>query len=179
MSENRFLSFVLTESILLLTLGLSMLILPKVTIISFGFMMCLSFIIYGGFKIICAIMTRNFSRHYILDIIVGLILVVTGLCLFIMPVFDIMIIVGLGGVYFILKSLSSSAFSIQTRKTLNFWWMCLFLAILELLLGIIVIIMIPSGALWFIGVLTGIDFILSGMVYTNMYISTKYLHGQI
>ena len=177
MTENRFLSLVLTESILLLFLGLSMLILPKVTIISFGFMMCFSFVAYGGYKVINAIFTKNFSRHFILDIIVGLILFINGLLLFAAPTFDIMLIIGLSSVYFILKSISSSAFTVQTRKTLNFWWMCLFLAILELLFGVIIIIMLPSAALWLIGILTGIDFILSGMVYMNMFISTKYMQG--
>lgn len=177
MTENRFLSFVLTESVLLLCLGLGMLILPKVSMVSFGFMMCLSFIIYGGYKVICAILTKNFSRHYILDIIVGLILFLDGVLLIGTPIFDVMLIIGLGGVYFVLKSISSSAFTVQTRKTLNFWWMCLFLAVLELLLGIIVIIILPSAALWLIGVLVGLDFILSGMVYMNMYISTKYMQG--
>ena len=177
MTENRFLSYVLTESILLLFLGLGMLILPKVTFLSFGLMMCLSFIIYGGFKVICAILTKNFSRHYVLDIIVGLILFINGILLFAAPSFDIMLIIGLCGVYFILKSISSSAFTVQTRKTLNFWWMCLFLATLELLFGVLVIIMLPSAALWLIGVLAGMDFILSGMVFMNMYISTKYMQG--
>ena len=175
MSENRFLKFVLTESILLLLLGLGMLILPKITMISFGFMMCFSFVVYGIYKIISAISTRLFSRHFILDIIVGLILSITGLCLFFAPIFDLMIIIGLAGVYLILKSLSTSAFAVQTRKMLNFWWMCMFLAIFELMLGVLVIIMLPSAALWLIGILTGMDFILSGIVYMNMYISTKYM----
>ena len=177
MSESRFLSCVITESILLLVLGLGMLILPKVTIISFGLMMCLSFIIYGGYKVINAFITKNFSRHFILDIIVGLILFASGIMLFAAPFMDIMVILGLSGVYFILKSISSSAFSVQTRKTLNFWWMCLFLAILELFFGFSVIVLLPSAALWLIGVMAGMDFILSGMVYMNMYISTKYMQN--
>lgn len=177
MSESKFLSCVITESVLLLTLGLGMLILPKITMISFGFMMCVSFISYGGYKIINALITKNFSRHYILDIVVGAILFLSGVMLFAAPVMDIMIIIGLCGVYFVLKSVSSSAFSVQTRKTLNFWWMCLFLAIFELFFGITVIVLLPSAALWLIGILAGMDFILSGMVYMNMYISTKYMQG--
>lgn len=177
MTENRFLSYVLTESILLLFLGLGMLILPKVTLISFGLMMCLAFIIYGGFKVITAIITKNLSKHFILDIFVGLILFANGILLATTQMIDIMWIIGLAGIYFILKSLSSTSFMVQTRKTLNFWWMCLFLAILELIFGIAVIIMLPSFALWIIGVLTGMDFILSGIVYMNMYISTKYMQG--
>ena len=177
MSESRFLSYVLTESILLLCLGLGLLILPKVSMISFGLMMCLSCIVYGGYKILEAVLTKNFSRHYLLDIFVGLILLINGFLLFLAPSLDIMIIIGLAGAYFILKSISSSAFMVQTRKTLNFWWMCHFLAIIELLLGFLVIVMLPSAALWLIGVMTGMDFILSGMVYMNMYISTKYMQG--
>ena len=177
MTENRFLNFVMTESVLMLVLGLGMLILPKITMISFGFMMCISFIGYGGFKVISALLTRNFSRHYVLDIIEGLFLSVSGLLLFVAPAFDIMLIIGITGIYFILRSISSCAFSVQTRKTLNFWWMCLLMSILELFFGVIVIIMLPSAALWLIGILTGMDFILSGMIYMNMFISTKYLHG--
>ena len=177
MTESRFLSFVLTESILFLCLGLSMLILPKITMISFGIMMCLSFIVYGGYKIVSSLLTKNFSRHFILDILLGLVLFADGIILYTVPVVDIMWIIGLAGVFFILKSLSSSAFMVQTRKTLNFWWMCMFLALLELLFGIVIIFLLPSAALWLIGVFVGMDFILSGIVYMNMYISTKYMQG--
>ena len=177
MSESRFLSCVLTESILMLCLGLGMLILPKVTVISFGFMMCMSFIIYGGYKVINALITKNFSRHFFLDIIIGLILFLSGVLLFAVRILDIMIITGLVSVYFVLRSISSSAFSVQTRKTLNYWWMCLFLAIFELIFGLLIIILLPSAALWLTGVLAGMDFIFSGIVYMNMYISTKYMQG--
>ena len=131
MTESKFLNYILTGSILLLVLGLGMLILPKVSMISFGFMMCLAFVIYGGYKAITSFLTKNFSRHYVLDIISGFILTVNGIVLFIAPAFDIMFVIGLAGVYFILKSLSSSAFAVQTRKTLNFWWMSLLLAIMK------------------------------------------------
>ena len=59
MTEKRFLSYVLTEGILLTILGLAMLMLPKVTTITFGMMICLAFIIYGGYKAINAILTRK------------------------------------------------------------------------------------------------------------------------
>ena len=177
MTENKFMNCVLTESILLLCLGLGMLILPKVSMLSFGLIMCLSFVIYGLFKIVYAVITKNFSRHYILDIIIGLIIAIDGIFLLVGPVFDIMLIIGLAGVYFVLKSISSSAYSIQTRKTLNFWWMCLLISILELFFGILIIIILPSAALWFVGIITGMDFVLSGMVYMNMYLATKYVQG--
>ena len=175
MTESRFLSFVFTESVLLLCLGFSMLILPKVSAVSFGYMMFVSFIIYGGYKVISAILTKNFSKHFILDIILGLILFVNGILLYFLQIIDMMAIIGFAGIYFVLNSISSFSFTVQTRKTLNFWWMCIFLAILEMIFGIFVIIMLPSAAIWLIGILTGLDFILSGVVLMNMYISTMYM----
>lgn len=177
MTENKFLNIVSIEGLLMLCLGLGMLILPKISMISFGLTICLSFIAYGGYKIINAILTRNFSRQYILDIIDGLILAISGILLFVAPVFDISFIMGLVGIYFILKSLSSFAFTVQTRKTLNFWWLCFFLSIMELFFGFLIIVILPSAALWLVGILAGIDFILSGIIYLNMYISTKYIQG--
>ena len=48
------------------------------------------------------------------------------------------------------------------------------IGIIELFLGILTIIAIPTGALWLVGILTGIDFTLLGFTYSNMYIATKY-----
>ena len=79
MTEKRFLSFVLIEGILLSVLGLGMLMLPKITTISFGLMLCLTFVIYGGYKVINAILTKNYSRHFILNVVAGLLLFAVGI----------------------------------------------------------------------------------------------------
>lgn len=177
MTEHRFLNFVATEGVLMLCLGLCMLILPKVFMISFGLTICLSFIIYGGYKILTSFLEKNFSRHYILDIINGFILLISGIVLFISPIFDIVWILGLTGVYFILKSSSSSAFAIQTRQILNFWQLFLFVSVVEFFFGMLIIIMLPSAALWLVGIIAGFDFILTGIIMLNTYLSTKYIHG--
>lgn len=174
MSENKFLSFVMFEGLLFLITGLCLLILPKVTELSFGFMICLSFMFIGGYKIINAFLTRNFIRHYLLDIITGTILFSAGLILLFAQMFDIMIIIALIGIYFILQSISSISFGVQVRKILIFWWLGLLIGLLELFFGIITVITIPTGALWLVGILIGTDFIFSGFILTNMYISTKY-----
>lgn len=175
MTEKRFLSFVLIEGILLATLGLGMLMLPKITTVSFGLMLCLVFIIYGGYKAINAFMTRNYTRHYVLNIIVGMLLFVVGIFLFMAPMFNLVLITSLIGVYFLLESISSVAFAVQNKNTLYFWWADILVAILQFLLGVIIILGLPSTALWVVGVLAGVNFLLAGMVLINMYISTKYI----
>ena len=177
MTEKRFLSFVLIEGILLSVLGLGMLVLPKITTISFGLMLCLMFIVYGGYKVINAILTRNYSRHFVLNVVAGLLLFLTGVFLFMAPMFNLLLITSAIGVYFILESISSIAFAVQNKNTLYFWWLAILVGVMQFLLGLIIILGLPSTALWVVGVLAGINFLIAGVVLISMYISTKCILG--
>ncbi len=177
MTEKRFLSFVLTEGILLTGLGITMLLLPKLTTITFGLLLCLAFITYGGYKIINAFMTRNYSRHFLLNIIIGALLLLIGIFLFSAPVFSLILITSIIGIYFLLESISSTAFAIQNKNTLYFWWADIIVGILQFLLGLIILVALPSTALWVIGVLVGINFLIAGMIMISMYIATKYIYN--
>lgn len=177
MTEKRFLSFVLIEGILLSVLGLCMLMLPKITTISFGLMLCLTFIVYGGYKVINAILTKNYSRHFVLNVVSGLLLFLTGVFLFMAPMFNLLLITSAIGVYFILESISSTAFAVQNKNTLYFWWLAILVGVMQFLLGLIIILGLPSTALWVVGVLAGINFLIAGVVLISMYISTKCILG--
>ena len=177
MTEKRFLSFVLIEGILLSVLGLGMLMLPKITTISFGLMLCLTFIVYGGYKVINAILTKNYSRHFVLNVVSGLLLFLTGVFLFMAPMFNLLLITSAIGVYFILESISSIAFAVQNKNTLYFWWLAILVGIMQFLLGLIIILGLPSTALWVVGILAGINFLIAGVVLISMYISTKCILG--
>ncbi len=177
MTEKRFLSFVLVEGILLSALGLAMLMLPKITTISFGLMLCLTFIIYGGYKVINAILTRNYSRHFVLNIVAGALLFLTGVFLFMAPMFNLILITSAIGVYFILESIASIAFAVQNKNTLYFWWLEILVGIMQFLLGLIIVLGLPSTALWVVGILAGINFLIAGVVFISMYLSTKYILG--
>ncbi len=177
MTEKRFLSFVLIEGILLSVLGLGMLMLPKITTISFGLMLCLTFIVYGGYKVINAILTKNYSRHFVLNVVSGLLLFLTGVFLFMAPMFNLLLITSAIGVYFILESISSTAFAVQNKNTLYFWWLAILVGVMQFLLGLIIILGLPSTALWVVGILAGINFLIAGVVLISMYISTKCILG--
>lgn len=177
MTEKRFLSFVLIEGILLSVLGLGMLMLPKITTISFGLMLCLTFIVYGGYKVINAILTKNYSRHFVLNVVSGLLLFLTGVFLFMAPMFNLLLITSAIGVYFILESISSTAFAVQNKNTLYFWWLAILIGVMQFLLGLIIILGLPSTALWVVGILAGINFLIAGVVLISMYISTKCILG--
>ena len=177
MTEKKFLSCILTEGVLLALLGLAMLMLPKVTSITFGMMICLAFIVYGGYKAINAFLTRHYTRHFFLNIVLGVLLIGLGLFLFTAPMFNLVIITSAIGVYFFLESISTCAFAIQNRKTLYFWWADIPIAVMQFLLGLIIIVGLPSTALWIIGILAGINFLITGMIMISMFIATKYTYN--
>ena len=177
MTEKKFLSCVLTEGILLTILGIAMLMLPKLTSITFGMMICLTFIIYGGYKILNALMTKNYTRHFLLNIVLGLILIGLGLFLFTAPMFNLVVITSVIGVYFLLESISTCAFAVQNRKNLYFWWADIPIAVMQFLIGLIIIIGLPSIALFAIGILAGINFLMTGVIMISMFIATKYTYS--
>ena len=144
MTEKKFLNCVLTEGVLLTILGIAMLVLPKLTTITFGMMICLSFIVYGGYKIINAFMAKHYTRHFVLNILLGLILAGVGFFLFIAPMFNLLLITSVIGVYFLLESISTSAFAVQNRKTLYFWWVDIPVAVVQFFVGLLIIIGLPS-----------------------------------
>lgn len=177
MTEKKFLNFVLIEGILLTILGLGMLMLPKLTSITFGLMICIGLFVYGIYKTINAIMTRNYSRHFVLNMILGIILAILGVLLFMAPMFNLVLITAVIGVYFLLESISTTAFAIQTRKILYLWWVNLFVAFLQFLIGFIIILGLPSTALWVVGMLAGINFLIAGMSMISLFISNKYVYN--
>lgn len=177
MTEKKFLNFVLTEGILLTVLGIGMLMLPKITSLTFGLMICIGFFVYGVYKTVNAFLTRNYTRHYILNMILGIMLAILGIFLFMVPMFNLILITAFIGVYFLLESISSTAFAIQTRKTLYLWWTILIVALLQFLIGFIIIIGLPSTAFWVVGMLAGINFLIAGMIMISLFISNKYVYN--
>lgn len=177
MTEKKFLSFILTEGIILTLLGLGMLMLPKLTSLTLGIMICIGFFVYGIYKAVNAFLTRNYTRHFVLNMFLGIVLAVLGVLLFFAPRFNLLLITAVIGVYFLLESISSTAFAIQTRKTLYLWWTNLFIAILQFLIGFIIIMGLPGTSFWVVGMLAGINFLTAGMIMISLFISNKYVYN--
>lgn len=173
MTEKRFLNFVLIEGILLSVLGLGMLMLPKLTSLTFGLMICIGLVVYGVYKILHAIFTRNYERHFLLNIIIGLIIAALGIVLLSVPQMNLIIITSILGIYFLVESISNTAFAIQSRKNFYMWWVVLLLAIMQFIFGLIIILGLPMTSLWVVGMLLGINFLVAGMGFISFWISNR------
>ena len=174
MSEKKLLNFIITEGVLLLCLGLGMLLIPKLTPISFANALCFSFLVYGLYKTINGILIRNYAGYFMMNIISGLILFVTGFIILFSAFFDIFPITSLTGLYFITESLTTSAFAFRGRSLLRLRASAFILSLFQLFLGMFVILCIPPSAIWVAGLFAGIDFLLSGVILINIYYGTVY-----
>ena len=72
MSERKFLAFMFIEGLILFILGLCVLILPKLTSLTFGVMLSASFISYGFYKTIRSIVNRRYGYNVLFEIFLGL-----------------------------------------------------------------------------------------------------------
>ena len=173
MSEKKFLNFMFIEGILLTVLGLCILILPKLTSLTFGVMLSSAFIAYGLYKIITAFINKNIATCMIWKIFLGIYLTTIGILLLFVPKISLLWLVALTGVYFILESISSTAFMAQIRNVFNFWGCKYFTSIVLFLIGLIIIVGLPIISFWGVCILSGIGFLIKGMTKKTLYLINK------
>ncbi len=174
MSEKKILNCILTEGVLLLCLGIGMLLLPKLTPISFVNTLSFSFLLYGLYKTINGVLIRHYAGYFLLNIISGIILFITGFILLFSSFFNIMPVISLLGIYFIIESLTTNAFAFRGRSLLRVRASAFILSLFQLFLGVFTILFVPPSAIWLAGLLGGIDFLLGGIVFMNIYYGTVY-----
>ena len=168
MTEKRFLGFMFIEGMLLTILGLCILILPKLTSLSFGVMLSSAFITYGIYKIVCSIINRTIFSNMFCGIFLGALLLTIGILLLFVPKINLLWLVALTGVYFILESLSITKFVAQIRNVLNFWGCKMFAGIILFLIGLIIILGLPMMSFWVVAILSGIGFLIKGTATSTL-----------
>ena len=163
MSEKRFLNFIMLEGAILFILGLSVLILPKLTALSFGVMLSVAFIIYGIWKCINAIILRNYTHSLLGEILTGCFVFTTGLLLLFVPKISLFWLMAFIGIYFLIESLNSISFISHIKNNFNFWGCKYFTVIILALIGFLIIIGLPSISFWLTATLSGLGFVIKGM----------------
>ena len=174
MSEHRFLSFIFLEGIILTVLGLCILIIPKLTELSFGVMLSSAFISYGIYKIIHSSVNKNFSRNFLMELFLGAFILTLGILLLLVPKINLLWLIALIGIYFLLESISTSAFISQIRNMYNSWGCKLVCAVIMAIIGIFIVISLPAMSFWVVAMLCGMGFLIKGMSKIALYNANKY-----
>lgn len=163
MSEKRFLNFIFIEGLLLTILGLCVLILPKLTSVTFGVMLSSAFIAYGAYKIITSFMNRNYVINLIWTVFLGALLLTIGILLLFVPKINLLWLIALSGVFFILESISSVAFMSHLKNMFNYSGCKGFAAFTMFLVGLIIILGLPIMSFWVVAILCGVALLVKGL----------------
>ena len=173
MSEKRFLNFIFLEGLLLTILGLCILILPKLTSVTFGVMLSASFIAYGAYKLITSFINRNYTINLIWNIFLAVFIMTVGILLLFVPKISLLWLIALIGVYFLLESISSAAFISYIRKVFDFGGYKFFSSCVLFLIGLIIIIGLPVMSFWVVAIMSGIALLIKGMVKNTIYLANR------
>ena len=173
MSEKRFLGFIFIESLILVVLGLCILILPKLTSLSFGVMLAGAFIAYGIYKIITSFINKNYLSNIIWCIFMGVYILTIGILLLLVPKISLLWLIALIGVFFLLESVSSVAFMSKVRSMFNFIGCKGFAAMVLFLMGLIIILGLPVMSFWVVALLSGIAILIKGLAKITLALANK------
>lgn len=173
MSEKRFLNCLMADGILLLVLGICIILLPKLTALSYGVMVAGAFVIYGMYRIFNYILNRNNHFSLIYGILSGVFLLTIGVLIFLVPKVSLLWLIALTGIYFVIDGIASVVYSYFMRGRYSYWGGKLFSGIILLLTGIIILLGIPFMSFWLVTVLSGIAFFIKGISKLTLSIINK------
>lgn len=173
MSEKRLLNFIFIEGLLLTILGLCVLILPKLTSLTFGVMLSSAFITYGLYKIIMSLINKNYISNIIWSIFLGAFILTLGILLLMVPKVSLLWLIALTGVFFLFESISSIAFMSKMRSIFNYVEYKGFAGMILFLVGLIIVIGVPVLSFWIVSILCGIAILIKGMSKITLAIANK------
>ena len=172
---NIFYGLLTVAFIFLIIIGAIMLYLSQSTTIILAFLLSIGLSFIGIYRIINSIIARKEIASPFLSIMSGLLLLVIGLYLVFHPLFNTMVLTVAAALYFLLESISSFSTAVTVKGFKQIFWVALFTGVVQLLLSIVILIGLPYSALWFVGMLVGINFIFAGIKNISDYSYLKQL----
>ncbi len=104
-----------------------------------------------------------------------LLLLITGILLLIWPVSGIAAVAILFAAYFFIDAFASFQMGLDL-KPLKGWWIAVLNGVLSFILGIIMIIGWPFSAIYTVGIIVGVSFLMDGIVLVYLGILAKQGH---
>ncbi|MCD7879804.1 MAG: DUF308 domain-containing protein [Candidatus Gastranaerophilales bacterium] len=153
----------LTEGIFLVIIGLLMIYLSQTATIILAFALSAGLLFLGIYRMINSLMLRNELSSPFLSFMIGLLLSIIGLYLIFHPVFNVLVLTVSTIIYFIMESINSFSIAISSRGFKQIFWISIISGVIQLFLAGIILMSIPYGALWIVGMLMGINFLFVGI----------------
>lgn len=143
---NRFCRSFLVESVFLMIVGILLIIMPGFSTVTLSFLISMSLIVVGIYKLINSIVRRDEIEKFWLQMIIALLLIITGIYMTMYPLYNLLVLTMGVALYFILDGINYITMSVQSRKIMKYWWMGILSAIVQFILAFIIIYGMPGTA---------------------------------
>lgn len=165
----------LIEGIFFVILGILIMLMPQIATLGATLILSIGLIIAGIYKLISTIILRKELENPWLSSLIGILLIGAGVYMSAKPIFSILLLTLIIGIYFIFDGINTIALSIQNRNLIKGFGVALGIiaAIIQFFLAFIIIFGLPSSALWVIGLLIGANMLVGGITMISFYGSGK------
>lgn len=162
--------------VVLILLGIAAIGSPFVTTIAAKVVLGWLVLIGGVLQVAHAFGTREWSE-FLLDLLAGAAFVVVGAWLAFFPLTGILTLTLLLAVTFIVQGILELGMAFRLRPNTGWFWM-LIAGIVAIAVGLMLIADLPGSATWAIGLLVGINLIMSGVAYLLLPAAAKSVQRQ-
>lgn len=166
---KRFCNTFLVEGIFIAIIGMLLLVLPQVSTIALSITISVALILAGIYKLISSIIRRDEIEKSWLSAIIAILMIGTGAYLTVRPLFSMLILTMGVGIYFVLEAINSTVMAFESKGILKHWWVGLLAGFVQFALAFLIFFGMPQTALFTIGVLIGVNMLLSGIALISVY----------
>lgn len=148
--------------VVMLVLGVSAIVLPFAAGIAASLLFGALLTIGGAVHIAHAIQTRH-AGGFGMELFLGLVYTAGGVIMLFFPVTGLLTLTFVLAVVLVLSGVLRIVFGFQARPILHWGW-TVFAGVVSVILGLLIWAGWPSTAFWVIGLLVGIELLISGIV---------------
>ena len=152
--------------VVLIVLGVVSMLFPVVTTITAKIFLGWMFLIGGVLQVIHAFSTKSWSG-FLWNLLTGILYVVVGGWLAFFPLAGLIGLTVLVAIMFIVEGVIKGRLAMAIGADEGRLWLIVS-AIASVVLGVMLFAGLPSTALWAIGLLVGINFLITGVVFVSM-----------
>lgn len=166
---KRFCNTFLVEGIFVAIVGVLLLVLPQVSTIALSITISAALILAGIYKLVSSVIRRDEIEKSWLSAIIAMLMIATGMYMTVRPLFSMLVLTMVIGIYFVLEAINSMIIAFQSKGMLKHWWVGIAAGLAQFALAFFIFFGMPQTALFTLGVLVGINMILSGIALISVY----------
>jgi uncharacterized membrane protein HdeD (DUF308 family) len=153
--------------ILLLLLGIFAILVPGVATLAVGLTVGWLLLFGGAFGLVAVISSGRSAPGFWWNLITAIICILAGLSLLTRPLAATLTLTILLAAYLFASGIAHVIQAIQYRKEIPSAWVWMLISgLVDIILGLIIVSGLPGTAIWVLGLLVGINLVMTGIAVT-------------